>query len=156
MMGNIMILLIVGAVIGGLTTLIMRRRHPILLLNIILGSVGAVVAGYLLPRVLHIDETGFSWLSLLVAAGGSILLLMIVNFFVREHNVKNTAIEGHWDQVTGKIHSRWPKITEEETEQINGDHNRLINLIVERYGIPKKEAEDQFQRYLRAVIPGVS
>lgn len=155
-MQNIIIWAIAGAVIGGLATLIMRRRHPILLLNIILGSVGAVIAGYLLPRVLHIDDTGFGWLGLLVAAGGAILLLMVVNYFVREHNVKNSAIEDHWIQVSDKIHSRWPKITEEETEQINGDHNQLINLIVERYGIPKKEAEDQFQRYLMAVLPGVS
>lgn len=155
-MENIIIWAIAGAFVGGLVTLIMRRRHPILLLNIILGSVAAVVAGFLLPRVLHINDTGFSWLGLLVAVGGAILLLAIVNFFVREHNVKNAAIEGHWDRVSDKIHSRWPEITTEETEQINGDHDQLINLIVERYGIPKKEAEDQFQRYLMAVLPGVS
>ena len=155
-MENIIIWAIVGAVIGGLATLVMRRRHPILLLNIILGSVGAVIAGYLLPRVLHINETGFGWLGLLVAIGGAILLLTIVNFFVREHNVKNSVIDGHWNKVSDKIHSRWPKITEEETERINGDHDKLINLIVERYGIPKKEAEDQFQRYLMAIIPGGS
>jgi len=155
-MENIIIWAIAGAVIGGLATLIMRRRHPILLLNIILGSVGAVIAGFLLPRVLNISETGFGWLGLLVAVGGAILLLTIINFFVREHNVKNAAIEGHWNQVSDKIHSRWPKITEEETERINGDHDQLIILIAERYGIPKKEAEDQFQRYLIAVLPGVS
>ncbi len=155
-MENIIIWAIAGAFIGGLATVILRRRHPILLLNIILGSVGAVVAGFLLPRVFNINETGFGWLGLLVAVGGAILLLAIGNYFVREHNVKNSAIEGHWDQVSDKIHSRWPEITEEETEQIHGDHDRLIDLIVERYGIPKKEAEDQFQRYLLAVIPGVS
>jgi uncharacterized membrane protein YeaQ/YmgE (transglycosylase-associated protein family)/uncharacterized protein YjbJ (UPF0337 family) len=145
---NLVIWIIAGAVIGGLATLVMRRRHPILLLNIILGSVGAVVAGYLLPRVFHIDTAGFG---LLVSMGGAIFLVVVVNFFVREHTIKDSVFKGQWNQVRDKIHTRWNKITEEDTEQINGDHDRLINLLVERYGIPNKEAEDQYQRYLKVV-----
>ena len=152
-MENIILWLIAGAVTGGLATLITHRRHPILLLNIIVGSVGAVVAGYLLPRVFHINTAGFS---LLVSIGGGIFLLVVVNFFIREHTVNNAVIEGHWNQVRDKIHSRWTKITEEDADQINGNHDRLINLLVERYGMAKKEAEDQLQRYLRAVITRVS
>jgi len=156
-MENFLIWAITGAVIGVLATLIMRRRHPILLLNVILGSIGAVVAGYWIPRLLDINDTSSAWLGLLVAAGGAIILLGIVNYFGREHNMKNLAIEGHWDKVSAKIRSRWPKITQEESDQIHGDHhNELINLIVERYGIPEKEAEDQLQRYLTAILPGVS
>ena len=150
---NSIVWLIAGAVIGWLATKIVRRRHPILLLNIILGSVGAVVAGYLLPRVFHIDTAGFS---LLVSMGGAIFLVVVVNFFMREHTIKNSVFEDHWNQVQDKIHTRWNKISEEDAEQINGDHDRLINLLVQRYDIPKKEAEDQLQRYLRVVTTTVS
>jgi uncharacterized membrane protein YeaQ/YmgE (transglycosylase-associated protein family) len=152
-MMNIIIWLITGAVIGGLTTLIMHRRHPILLLNIILGSVGAVVAGYLLPRVFHIDSAGFSFL---VAVGGAIFLLAVVNFYVREHSVKDLVLADQWNKVRDKIHARWDKISEDDAEGINGDHDRFINLLVERYSIPKKEAEDQLQRYLRVITSTAS
>ena len=152
-MVNIIIWLIAGAVIGGLATFIMRRRHPILLLNIIVGSVGAVVAGYLLPRVFDISTAGYS---LLVSMGGAIFLLVVVNFFARENTVKAQVLEDQWNKVCEKIHARWDKISEEDAVEINGDHERFINLLVERYGIPKKEAEDQLQRYLRVVTTTVS
>lgn len=155
-MENIIIWAIAGAVIGWLATIIMRRRHPILLLNIILGSVGAVLAGYLMPRVLNLSDAGIGLLSVLVAVGGAILLLATVNFFIRERTIKNSVIEDHWDDVRDKFHSRWPEISEQETEQTDGDHHKLIKLIEERYDLPEKEAEDQFQRYLMAVIPGLS
>ena len=155
-MVNVIVGLIAGAVIGGLTTLIISRRHPILLLNIVVGSVGAFVAGYLLLPFFHIDTSNFSLPGLLVSLGGSIVLLLVVNFFVREHTMANIDIERQWNQVRNKIHARWSKITDEEADQINGNHDRLINLIVERYSIAKELAEDQLQSFLRAVINKVS
>ena len=151
-MVNSFIWLIAGAVIGWLATLIIRRRHPILLLNIIVGSIGAFLAGYWLSPLFHIKTTSFSWPGLLVSLGGTIVLLAFFNFFVREHIVKNTVIADQWNKVRNKIHVRWGKISEQDCEQINGNHDQLINLIVERYGIAKKEAEDQLQSYLRAVV----
>jgi len=102
-----------------------------------------------------INTISFSLPGLLVSLGGTIILLVVVNFFVREHTVTNTVIEGQWNQVRNKIHARWGKITEEDADQINGNHDRFINLLEERYGIAKGEAEDQLQRYLRAVITKV-
>ena len=151
---NFLIWLIAGAAIGGLVTLITRRRRSILLLNTILGGIGALVADYLLPPIFHIDKISLS--GLLVSLGGTIVLLGVVNFFVREHTVTNAGIESHWNQVRSKIHARWGKITEEDADQINGSHDQLLNMLKERYGIAKEEAEDQVQRFLQAVITKVS
>ena len=151
-MVNYFIWLLAGAVIGGLVTLIMHRRQPVLLLNIVVGSVSAFVVGYLLLPMLHINTTSFSLPGLLVSLGGSIVLLLAVNFFIREHSVPNILMEGHWDMVQRKIHSRWSKITEVETGQLNGNHEQLVNIIKERYGIAKEQAEDQLQKFLRALI----
>jgi len=155
-MANSFIWLIAGAIIGGLATLIMHRRHSILLLNIIVGSVGAFLAGYWLSPLFHIKTTSFSWPALLVSLVGTIVLLVVFNFFVREHIVKNKIIESQWNKVRDKVHVRWGKISEEDCDQINGNHDRFINMLVERYGIAKKEAEEQLQSYLRAVTTKVS
>ena len=154
-MFNLFIWLITGAVIGGLATLITRRRHSILLLNIIVGGIGAFLSVYWLLPLFHINSTSFSLLGLLVPLGGTIIVLGIFNFFVREQTVSNNVIERQWNEVRNKIHVRWGKISEEDVDQISGSHDRFINLIVERYGIAKKEAEDQLQSYLRAVTTKV-
>ncbi len=149
-MVNFIFLLIVGAIIGGLTTLITRRRHSNLLLNIVVGSVGALVVGYLLPPLFHIVRSSLP--GLVVSLGGTIVLLMLANYFVREHTVKDKVIESHWAQVRDKIHTRWAKISEEDCDSIDGNHEQLINLLVERYGIARGQAEDQLQSFLRAVV----
>jgi len=151
-MVNFIIWLITGAFIGGLATLIMHRRRSILLFNIAIGCVGAFLVGYLLSPIFHIKTISFSLPGLLVSLVGSIVLLLIVNFFVREHTVKNAVMEEEWDLVRHKIHARWSKITEEEAVQIDGNHDRLINVLKERYSIANKEAEDQLQKFLQAVI----
>lgn len=112
------------------------------------------MAGYLLLPLLHISTISLP--GLLVSLGRVIVLLAIVNFIVREHTVTNTVIEGQWNQARCKIRARRSKIIEEDVDHINGNHNRFIDLLEERYGIAKKEAEDQLQRFLRAVIYKVS
>ncbi|MBN2145834.1 MAG: GlsB/YeaQ/YmgE family stress response membrane protein [Anaerolineales bacterium] len=82
---NFLVWLITGEIIGGLVTLIMRRRRSLLPLNVVVGSVSALVAGYLLFTVDHVNTTSFSWPGLLVSMGGSIALLAIVNLFYKEH-----------------------------------------------------------------------
>jgi uncharacterized membrane protein YeaQ/YmgE (transglycosylase-associated protein family) len=156
-MVNFIAWFVAGAVIGGLATFIMRRRHSILLLSIIVGSLGAFLAGYWGSPLFHINSTSFSWPGLLVSLGGTIVLLVVVNFLVfRERTVPNTVIKSQWNQVRDKIHVRWGKISEADCDQIDGNHDQFINLLVERYGIAKKDAEDQLQSYLRAVVTKVS
>ncbi len=149
---NFIVWLIAGAVMGWLATLLIHRRHPILRLNILVGSIGGFLTGFLIVPMFHIDTTSFSLPALLVSLIGSIIFLMVINFFVREHNVANKMIKNQWSLVRDKIPVRWDKITEEDLDQINGDHEQLTNLIAERYGISNKEAEDQIQGYLEAVL----
>ena len=52
-MVNSLVWLIAGAVIGWLATLVMRRRHPSLLINMIVGSFGALLAGYWMSPLFH-------------------------------------------------------------------------------------------------------
>jgi uncharacterized membrane protein YeaQ/YmgE (transglycosylase-associated protein family)/uncharacterized protein YjbJ (UPF0337 family) len=151
-MVNFIIWLIAGTVLGGMTTLVTHRRRSILLLNIVVGSVGSIVAGYLLLPLLRISTISFNLLGLLASLGSSIVLLTVVNFLIREHTVTDAVIEAQWDQVRRKIRARWSKITEDDVDQINGNHSQFVNLLEVRYGFAKKDAEDQLQRFFRAVI----
>jgi len=84
-MVNFIIWLIVGAIIGWVATSLMNDQSN-LVLNIIVGVIGAFVAGYFLSPLFHvstINQGNFSIPALLVSLGGAIILLAVVNLFRR-------------------------------------------------------------------------
>ena len=154
-MNNYIPSIFAGAALGWLAKIIIRRRRSILLLNIMVGMVGALMAGYLLPPVFHIrtiDPGIFSLPALMVSLGGAVILLAAVNFYRREKDVRDDVIDRKWEQVRDKINARWGKLTEIDIDKINGNHRRFIITLQARYGYAKEDAEDQIQRYLKAVL----
>jgi uncharacterized membrane protein YeaQ/YmgE (transglycosylase-associated protein family) len=84
-MVNFIVWLIVGAVIGWVATSLMGRREG-LLLNIVVGIVGAFVAGIVLTPYLGIgtiNQNDFSLPALVVSLLGAIILLAVVNLLSR-------------------------------------------------------------------------
>ena len=82
---NFIVWIIVGAIIGWVASQLMGRREG-LLLNIVVGIVGAFLAGIVLTPLLGIktiNQNNFSLPGLIVSLLGAILLLAIVNVFQR-------------------------------------------------------------------------
>jgi uncharacterized membrane protein YeaQ/YmgE (transglycosylase-associated protein family) len=78
--------LIIGGVVGWLASIIMHRdAQQGILLNIVVGIVGAVLAGYLISPLVGVGtiNQGFSLGSFLVSLVGAVVLLAIVNLFRR-------------------------------------------------------------------------
>ncbi len=84
---NLIIMLIVGGVLGWLASMIMRTDgQQGILLNVVVGIVGAVLAGYLLTPFLGgspITSGAFDIKSLAVSLLGAVVLLGIVNLVRR-------------------------------------------------------------------------
>lgn len=84
---NIIIWLIIGGVIGWLASLIMRTdAQQGVLLNIVVGIVGAVLGGWLISPLVGsatINQGDFSLSGFVVSLLGAIILLAIVNLFRR-------------------------------------------------------------------------
>ena len=84
---NFVIWLIVGGFIGWVASLVMRTdAQQGTLMNIIVGIVGAFIAGLVLTPILGIgtiNDSNFSLPALLVSLLGAIGLLAIVGFFRR-------------------------------------------------------------------------
>ena len=84
-MVNFIVWLIVGGVIGWVASSLMRTREG-LLLNIVVGILGAFVAGIVLTPLLHIgtiNQNNFSLPALLVSLVGAIILLAVVRVIRR-------------------------------------------------------------------------
>jgi uncharacterized membrane protein YeaQ/YmgE (transglycosylase-associated protein family) len=84
---NFLIWLIVGGVIGWIASLIMRTDgQQGIILNIVVGIVGAFIGGLLISPLLgagSINNSGLSVGTFLVSLGGAVILLAIVNLFRR-------------------------------------------------------------------------
>ncbi len=83
---GIIVWLIVGGVVGWLASIIMRTdAQQGILLNVIVGIVGALLAGFIISPMLGIGtiNQGVSIGTFLVSLGGAIIRLAIVNLFRR-------------------------------------------------------------------------
>ena len=78
---GIIIWLIVGGIVGWLASIIMRRdAQQGIILNVIVGIVGALIAGWLFGGGINQAVTLWTFIWSLV---GAVILLAIVNLFTR-------------------------------------------------------------------------
>src|SRR4030095_13136231 len=84
---NFILWIIIGGILGWIASIIMHTNaQQGLVLNIIVGIVGALVAGLVLTPLFGIgtiNQSNFSLPALLVSLLGAIILLAIVNLFRR-------------------------------------------------------------------------
>jgi uncharacterized membrane protein YeaQ/YmgE (transglycosylase-associated protein family) len=84
---NFIIWLIVGGVIGWLASMLMKTNDQQgMVLNVVVGIVGAMLGGWLISPLVGIgtiNQSNFSLPSMLVSLGGAVILLAIVNLVRR-------------------------------------------------------------------------
>lgn len=71
--------IVLGLIAGFIASRIVDHRGQGLVLDIVIGIVGAVVGGWLFSAFGGMPVTGFNIYSILVAIVGAIVLLLIVN-----------------------------------------------------------------------------
>ena len=84
---NFILWIILGGILGWIASIIMHTNaQQGLFLNIVVGIIGALVAGFVLTPLFGIgtiNQNNFSLPALLVSLLGAIILLAIVNLFRR-------------------------------------------------------------------------
>jgi len=82
---NTIIWLVAGGLIGWAASALLRTQEGVLL-NVIVGVLGAALGGWLLSPIFGVstlNQSNFSAASLLVSLVGAVMLLAIVNFVLR-------------------------------------------------------------------------
>jgi uncharacterized protein YjbJ (UPF0337 family) len=66
-------------------------------------------------------------------------------------------LQGKWRQLKGEARVQWGKLTDDDLDQVEGQAEKLVGLVQERYGYDRQQAEqevDSFvQRYGSTVRP---
>lgn len=73
---NIILWIVFGAIVGWIASLIMKTREG-LVMNIVLGIIGAFVGGLLMNLFGQPGVTGFDFYSIFVAVVGAVILIAI-------------------------------------------------------------------------------
>ena len=74
---SILAWIVLGLLAGFIASKIVNKRGEGLLLDIVLGVIGALIGGYLFNAVGEVGITGFNLYSLFVAVIGSVVVLVI-------------------------------------------------------------------------------
>jgi uncharacterized protein YjbJ (UPF0337 family) len=56
-------------------------------------------------------------------------------------------LKGQWHQIKGEAKVRWGKLTDNELDQIEGNSEKLVGLVQERYGYARDRAEKEVKEF---------
>ena len=59
-------------------------------------------------------------------------------------------LKGRWHQVKGEVRKRWGKLTDDDVTQIEGQAEKMIGKLQERYGYKREQAEKELNDFLNA------
>jgi uncharacterized protein YjbJ (UPF0337 family) len=56
-------------------------------------------------------------------------------------------LKGRWMQIRGDIKKNWGKLTDDDLTKIDGDRDKLLGTLQERYGYSREQAEHEMTRF---------
>lgn len=61
--------------------------------------------------------------------------------------MNNDRAAGAWKQIKGKVKEQWGKLTDDEITQLEGHSDQLAGKLQEKYGMAHEEAERQAKEF---------
>jgi uncharacterized protein YjbJ (UPF0337 family) len=58
-------------------------------------------------------------------------------------------LKGKWLQVKNDVPTWWNRLTDDDVDHIQGDAERFIGKLNERYGYAREQAENEINNFLR-------
>lgn len=65
--------------------------------------------------------------------------------------MNNDQIEGKWNQLKGSAKAKWGELTDNDLEEIEGNAEKLMGKLQERYGIEREEAKRRVEEWSRSI-----
>lgn len=60
-------------------------------------------------------------------------------------------LEGQWKQYSGRLRSKWAKLTDDDWALIGSKKDQLLGKLQERYGYKKDQAEKEVDDFIRTL-----
>lgn len=62
----------------------------------------------------------------------------------------NNVFKGKWNQLKGEAKVQWGKLTDDDLDKIQGEKDKLVGKLQERYGHTKDAAEREYDEWARS------
>jgi uncharacterized protein YjbJ (UPF0337 family) len=56
-------------------------------------------------------------------------------------------IKGKWNQLKGEVKIQWGKLTDDELDEINGNFDKVVGKLQEKYGYDRDRAEQEADKF---------
>lgn len=57
-------------------------------------------------------------------------------------------LSGKWKQLKGEFKKQWGNLTDDDLEKAEGDRDKLLGVLQEKYGYSKDQARENLDRFL--------
>jgi uncharacterized protein YjbJ (UPF0337 family) len=57
-------------------------------------------------------------------------------------------LKGKWKQLKGEAKTQWGKLTDDDLDQIEGNTEKLVGKVQERYGYGREQAEREVDQWI--------
>ena len=75
----------------------------------------------------------------------------------KDEEMNSDILQGKWRQLKGEARTQWGKLTDDDLDQVQGQAEKLVGLVQERYGYNRDQAQREVdtwvQRYGSTVQP---
>ncbi len=55
-------------------------------------------------------------------------------------------LEGNWKQMRGQAKIWWGKLTDDDLEKVNGNLDKLLGVLQEKYGYTQEQAREEYEK----------
>lgn len=63
----------------------------------------------------------------------------------------NNVLKGKWKQLKGEAKKQWGELTDDDLDIIDGEKDKLVGKLQERYGHTKDDAETEYRNWEQSV-----
>jgi len=65
-------------------------------------------------------------------------------------------LKGNWKQLSGEIKQRWGQLTDDDLARSEGNRDKLIGALQERYGYERAQAANEVDAFINEVSNRIS
>ena len=57
-------------------------------------------------------------------------------------------LKGKWNEIKGGVKEKWGKLTDDDLTAVEGNQEKLLGLLQQKYGYAKDKAEQEYNAFI--------